>query len=670
MGSNSDIFTSKEEYAAAVQALEHAALTYYDGAILVMDDNTYDVELAKVASTEAAHPSWKSSNLTSSVAGGVSAGGDIKHERPMLSLDKAHALEAITAWYTRLAKLVGDKSPPVIVEPKLDGMAISLKYIKGKLVRVVTRGDGQTGEDVTNQLRNPQNPHFPRTLKTQLTMEVRGEAVFTEDQYELANKARLATGAQPFVNRRNAVAGSIRRTNAASSPLVTFVAYDVCINGDTPFDSYGQGLEFLADLGFYTAAAVIGPIATLGGPEALSRAIIALGKQRSSLAVELDGAVVKLDDLKARSTAGATGSHPRWAIAFKYAAEERTTRLLGIEIEPGRTGLLVPRAVLEPVFVGGTTVSYATLHHPQMVVDMGLHIGDTVMVKRAGDVIPRIEGVLTNLRPPDATPWVAPTKCPRCNSDVDKSSKRWKCVRGRYCGAAELLAYFVSRDAMDIDGCGPKSLNLLIEAGLVTDAGDLYNLNVNDVLKLEGYAQTSAQALINNIAKSKTQPLSRLLTGLGIPGTGRTMCRRLAKEFKTLEAIRAATQDQLAAVEGIGERKAPQIFLELIELNELLDRLVAHGLTTTEGVSSSVPVTGSKPLAGEIVVVSGSVPGLSRTEAQEAVERLGGKVSSSVSAKTTLLVAGEGAGSKRAKAESLGIRIMDAQDYSVLVASS
>lgn len=661
-----DPFIDRADYDAAVAAAVDAAYAYYDTDTLLMDDASYDMLVAKITATEALHPDWQTRDL-SAVAAGTSAGGDVEHSEPMLSLGKAHTLDDVAAFMARFARLVGDASAAVVVEVKLDGVALAARYRAGKLVQVVTRGDGRTGEDVTTQVATGAVIGLPLEVDETASFEVRGECYLTAEQFVEANRVRTDVDAKPaFVNRRNAVAGSIRARDRVRATPMSFGVYSLHGIDSAATDTHTAQMSSLAELGFMPAMFLTGSPSTCSTPDEVVDAIASIGALRSGLEFEIDGAVVKADDPKARTAAGATGSHPRWAVAFKYPAEERATKVRDIDITPGRTGVLVPRAVLEPVFVGGTTVSFATLHNPGEVARLDVRIGDTVMVKRAGDVIPRVEGVVLAARPDGTEPWEPPSVCPRCESPIDTTQKRWRCVRGRACGAVELLTYAAGRDALDIEGFGETLARRLVDDGLVTDLADVFTLDMETLAALDRMGETSAAKLVANIDAARTKPVARWITALGLALTGRRMSRRLAQRFSTFAAFRAATVDELASVEGVGSVRAASIRAELDDIADLFDRLVDLGVDPEpEDVSPSDP---DGPLSGKTVVVTGTVPGMSRNEAAEAAERLGAKVSGSVSSKTDLVVVGDGAGSKAAKAEKLGVATMTGDEFADLAA--
>lgn len=663
-------FAQRAEFDVAVEQLAAAAAAYYagDGSIL-MADADYDVLEARLRATEAANPEWHSGR-TDQVAAGAAV-GDVPHSAPMLSLAKATTEVEVRSWFERLVELTGDPEPIVIVEPKLDGVAIAARYVQGKRTLVLTRGGGQAGEDVSAQFAD-NVVGLPTSVDADVSFEVRGECFMTAEQFAQANALRIDTDHKPaFVNARNATAGSVRAIHRKYLTPMTFAPYTL-LGGDAPDDSHSGQMNWLAGLGFAPAGTRVDVDGRCQSVDDVLVAIAAIGKLRASLDFDIDGAVAKADAQADRDAAGATGAHPRWAIAFKYPAEERTTTLLAIDITPGRTGALVPRATLEPVFVAGATVSYATLHNPEEVMRLDVRIGDTVLIKRAGDVIPRIEGVVLAKRPKDAKPWVAPEVCPRCGSPIDRSQKRWRCTRGRACGAPELLVYAASRDALDIEGLGEVLVAQLVDARLALDVADLYDLDVEQVAGLEHMGQLSAEKVIANIAAAKTKPLDRQLIALGIRMTGRRLCRRIARHFGTLQAVRAATVEELADVEGIGEVRAAIIIDELSELSELLDRLVAAGIETRdEHFGEAAPSPDGLPLAGMTVVVSGAMSGpfegRNRNAMNELIEANGGRSAGSVSSKTTYLVTNETGTSKAVKAEQLGVPVLTPEAFAQLI---
>lgn len=650
-----DPFATEAEYLSAVVAIKAAAAAYYSGAGLDMTDAAYDTALDRVRATEAENPSWMVEHNLFEVAAGT-ATGDVPHAVAMLSLNKATTDAELEAWWKHLDGLIGP-DVEVVVEPKLDGIAISAEYRDGKLFRVLTRGDGQAGEDVTAKIPTG-TVGLPRTTRLATSIIVRGELVFTREQFAAANEFRIGEGKTAFVNARNALAGSVRRDDLAADerPAMTFFAYGAVVAEDHTAlvnDLEGDSFETALHLGIDVARLGIHPMCSL---DQVKARIAAIGAHRSDFPCDIDGAVIKVDSVKRQHEAGATGAHPRWALAWKYAAEEASTTLLAIDVQIGRTGVHTPVARLDPVFVGGTTVTNVTLHNPSDLEIRDVRPGDTVVVRRAGDVIPEITGHI--VRPSDSVPWVMPTECLRCGSDLDRSEKRWRCVnRDCTAGAGALLVYACSRDALDIEGAGEGTISALLEAGLVRDLADLAELSVGQIAGLAGFGETSARKLVGEVAAAKAQPLHRLVTALGIRMTGRRMSKRLAAHFGTLDALRSAYESRLVDVEGIGDRRAAVIRSELSAIDPLLDRLANQGWNTVDENHGVVRDTTDLPLAGETVVVTGSVPGFGRNEVNDLIERLGGKSSGSVSKNTTLLVSAGPGSSKHTRAVALGVRI-------------
>jgi DNA ligase (NAD+) len=644
-----------------------------------MVDADYDAGLDAVRAFEDENPAEAMAHTLFDVAAGTSSGGDVKHAVPMLSLSKATVPGEIGAWLDRVKPIsdsVGSGATIMVVEPKLDGLAISAIYEGGKLVRVITRGDGLTGEDVTDRL--PADVvGLPRSINTNDRFEARGEMVFTKDQFVVANDYRVnVMGKAPFVNARNAVAGSIRRDGipASERPPMTFFAYDAVASTETLAAAINspevltQGCIYraLTNLGFSTAFALGEDIThedmqvgSKYGPVAVLEAITTIGKVRDRFPCDLDGAVVKVNRLARQSELGMSSRTPKWAVAWKYAAEEATTYLLGIDVQVGRTGVHTPVARLDPVFVGGTTVTNVTLHNQEDLDRRDVRIGDKVIVRRAGDVIPEIVGHVA--RDPQSVPYRMPERCVSCNSPLDTSAARWRCVNASCeAGMGARVVYAASRDALDIEGLGDGVVGSLMDAGALRSITDLDGLTVAQIAAIPGLGETSGRKLTDEIAKAKGQPLHRLVTALGIRMTGRSLSRRISKHFGTLAAIQAASIDDLMSVEGIGEGRAETIRKELDDLDATINTLIAQGWNT-EDENYGVVNDDAKPLEGMKIVVTGSVPGLSRNEVAEFIERLGGKSSGSVSKTTDVLVSDGPGSSKHTKAEALGVRIESPQ---------
>lgn len=670
---------SPQAYADAVAAAVRAAAAYYADGATPLGDDEYDALVRAIEAYEREHPDEVlPESPTGKVAGGAAV-GDVPHSVPMLSLDNVFSAEELESWAAGLERRLGRPVAAWCVEPKLDGLAIAARYRAGRLTRVLTRGDGLAGEDITAAADAVLG--LPDRLAEPVDVELRGEVLLTHEQFEQANAVRTAHGATPFAHPRSGAAGTLRAKDRAYRVELTFFAYDAL---GLPGLDHAELLVRLAALGAHTAAGTAAAprrCATLA--EAQQR-IDEIAGLRAALPFGIDGVVVKADAVADQEAAGSGSRAPRWAVARKLQAQHQVTRLLGVEWNVGRTGIIAPRAVLEPVVIDGVTVTYATLHNPADIERRGLMIGDQVFVYRAGDVIPRVEAPLVDQRTGAEQPIAFPEVCPRCGDAIDTSEQRWRCVRGRACQAVASVIYAAGRDQLDIEGLGGTRAVQLVEAGLVADLADLFTLTREQLLTLERMGDTSADNLLAAIETARSRPLNRVFCALGIRGTGRTMSRRIAAHFGSMAAIRAADAEALAGVDGIGAEKAAVIVTELVDVAALLDRLAAQGVgaavteptapaaTSADGGSAATDGTAAGPLAGQSVVVTGSMTGalaeLSRNAMNELIERAGGKASSSVSKRTTLLVAGEKAGSKRAKAEELGVAVMTPEEFAALVA--
>ncbi|WRZ95214.1 NAD-dependent DNA ligase LigA [Streptomyces sp. NBC_01007] len=677
-------------YAQAVEDALKASAAYYEGGTSVLDDDAYDRLVRGIAAWEAGHPDQVlPDSPTGKVAGGA-VEGDVPHTVAMLSLDNVFSPEEFTAWTVSVARRIGHEVEHFSVEPKLDGLAIAARYSQGRLTQLVTRGDGTAGEDVSHAIGTIEG--LPGELTEPLTLEARGEVLMTTAQFEHANEVRTAHGGQPFANPRNAAAGTLRAKERAYTVPMTFFGYGLLPVSGTEAEeaarlgelAHSELMARAAGLGVNTTAGTAVPGITAATAEQVLARVQEIGALRAELPFGIDGIVVKADLAADQRSAGSGSRAPRWAIAYKLPAVEKITRLLAVEWNVGRTGIIAPRAVLEPVEIDGSTITYATLHNPADITRRDLRLGDHVMVHRAGDVIPRIEAPVAHLRTGEEQPIVFPETCPNCGSAIDTSEQRWRCEQGRNCHLVAALSYAAGRDQLDIEGLGHTRVVQLVEAGLAADLADLFSLTRDQLLGLERMGETSTDNLLAAIEAAKGQPLSRVLCALGVRGTGRSMSRRIARYFATMELVRAADAETMQRVEGIGTEKAPSIVAELAELAPLIDKLVAAGVNMTEpGATPPAPAgedspdaegdeAAGGPLAGMTVVVTGAMTGaleqLSRNQMNELIERAGGRSSSSVSKKTTLVVAGEGAGSKRAKAETLGIRLAAPEEFATLVA--
>ena len=675
-----EAFDSVVAYRSAIAEVRSAAGAYYGGPDLVMDDAAYDALMARVAATEAAHPQWKlAQSPTEAIAAGAGVVGDVEHSTPMLSLDNVFDEDTLRRWAARLQRLLGRPAGGFTVEPKIDGLAVAARYVDGQLALVATRGDGRAGEDVTGQARRAAG--LPARLAEPLTVEVRGEVFMTDTDFAAAQVMRTGHGEPSFAHPRSAAAGTLRAQDRRYDAPLSFLAYAVhgLAGGDGEPIPHSAAMTRLAGLGVATTAGSPAGMPLCPTIDEVIAAVEALHARRGALGFGVDGAVIKADQPADREKAGFSSRAPRWGIAYKFPADTRTTRLLRIEVQVGRTGVITPVAVLEPVVVGGVTVTSATLHNFDDLLRRNVRAGDTVFVRRAGDVIPEVTGARLDDRPADAVPFEPPTGCPRCGGDIDRTQKRWRCTRARACGAHESLAYYAARDSMDIEGLGDKIIDMLVAAGLVTDPADLYDLDVATLAALERMGEVSAGKLVANIQASKAQPLARVLTGLGVRMTGRSMSRRLARHFGTMQAVLDASVEDLQRVEGVGPERAVTIAAELVDLTPVIGKLIERGVNMTEPGGGAAAAAAAQDTVGRLlplrnpdgtpmtVVVTGSIPGLTRNEGNEAVETLGGKSSGSVSKRTDLVVVGEGAGTKADKAEQLGVRMLPADQFTALL---
>jgi DNA ligase (NAD+) len=637
---------------------------YYDLDEPEISDAEYDGLVRRLLELEAEHPELVTDDSPTQRPGGGVTFSPVAHVVPMLSLDNAFNLDDLAAWGKRLERLVPE--PVAFVgEPKLDGLAISLVYERGRLVRAATRGDGVTGEDVTaNVLTIGSVPRRLKLASPPDVAEVRGEVFMPLESFADLNRRQGEAGKRLFANPRNAAAGSLRQLDpriTASRNLAVYCYATGALEPDPGLATHWELLEWLAGAGVPVNDR-IERFDTLAGVHDFAAAMLA---SRHDLGYEIDGAVVKVDSLDQRRRMGATSKAPRWAIAFKFPPEEKTTVLERIFVSIGRTGRATPFASLTPVFVGGSTVARATLHNEDEVARKDVREGDTVVVRKAGDVIPEVVAPVESLRPAGAVPWAFPAECPVCGHEL----VRLEGEADRYCVNLECpaqrvqrLFHFASRGAMDIEGMGEKVCVQLTERDLVRDVADLYSLSLDTLVGLERLAEKSAGNLFDAIQASKRRPLAKLLVGLGIRHVGPTAAIALAAEVGHMDRIEQASADELVEVEGIGPIIAESIerFFSEDRNRTVIGKLRAAGVNL-EGPPRPPKAEGGEalPLSGLTFVLTGGLANRTREEAGAALEALGAKVAGSVSKKTSYVVAGANAGSKLAKAESLGVPVLD-----------
>lgn len=654
----------------------HDARYYQDDAPEIPDAD-YDALVRELQALERAHPDLASPDSPTQRPGGEAAAtfSPYAHRRPMLSLANAMDEGEIREFDARVVKLLADRAPATgvayVCEPKFDGLAMSLVYERGELIVGATRGDGTVGENVTANVRTIAD--IPKRLDASRRpiperLEVRGEVYIAKADFARLNEAREASGLPRFVNPRNTAAGSLRQLDAtitARRPL-RFFAYALGeLEGDVgprPVTQAGV-LAMLADYG----VPVSGDVRQAAGGDAIVEAYRAFLNRRHDLPMEIDGMVVKVDDLALQASLGQVSRAPRWAVAAKFPPEERMTRLRDIEVRVGRTGAVTPTALLEPVYVGGATVSRATLHNEEEMRRKDIRIGDMVIVRRAGDVIPEVAGVVLAERGPDVRIFEMPRACPACGADVRRPEGEAvaRCTNPVDCPAQlrERLIHWGSRRAMDIDGLGEKNVDLFMAEGLVRSVADLYALGHGQLIGLDRFADRSAQNLVQAIERTKRRPLARFLFALGIRQVGERLADFLAARFRTLEAVRAASIEELMTAEDVGPKVATSIreFFDDPHVTGLLERLRAAGVEPEAAVETRV----AEDLAGTTWVFTGTLTSMGRDEAEGLIRARGGKASGSVSKKTSFVVVGEDAGSKAAKARELGVPVLTEGEFRV-----
>ena len=630
-------------------------------------DAEYDELMRELRDLEDRFPELQTPDSPTVTVGGVAAAdlfAPVTHRAPMLSLDNAFSFEELDAWAARIERGVGDEAR-YACELKIDGVACALTYERGRLVKAATRGDGRVGEDITSNVRTVKG--IPRTLSVDdppAVVEIRGEMYFPVGAFEQLNEQLLEAGGKAFANPRNAAAGSLRQKDpkvTASRPLRLWV------------HSFGDavGITFDSHLGFLDWAAKAGlPVAptteardSIDGVKAFLQHWEA---NRHSVDWEIDGTVIKVDQTDLQRELGATSHAPRWAIAYKFPPEERTARLKKIDVHTGRTGKVTPFAVLDPVFVGGVTITYATLHNEQEVRRKDVRQGDTVIVRRAGDVIPEIVGPVLSKRKKGARRWKMPSTCSSCGTPLARPEGEadYRCPNKRGCPSQgiEWLFHFAGRGAMDIEHLGYMTVMRLLEAGLIEDPADIYALDAEKLSQLPGFKDKAITNVLTQIEASKDRPIWRLLVGLNIRHVGSHVAQVLARAFASLDALATASEDEIDAVPEIGPEIAATVreWFDEDENLALIEKLRAAGVRTADERAAD---EGLRPLEGQSIVLTGGLETMSREVATELAQAAGARVASTVSKKTSFVVAGEGPGSKLAKAETLGVDVIDEAEF-------
>ncbi|UZJ78679.1 NAD-dependent DNA ligase LigA [Fictibacillus sp. KU28468] len=649
------------------ELLEKYSYEYYVLDKPTVPDSEYDKRLQELIELENNHPELRDEHSPTVRVGGqvLDYFRKVQHKVPMLSLGNAFNEEDLRDFDRRVRNGVGD-NVSYVAELKIDGLAVSLTYEEGRFVLGATRGDGTTGEDITNNLKTIRT--IPLRIKDKnVSLEVRGEAYMPKRSFQKLNEARQEEGQELFANPRNAAAGSLRQLdpNIAGKRNLSIFVYGIGQLSGHSVDSHSESLNFLKDLGFKTNP----EWKHCNNIDEVVDFVRGWGERRPDLDYEIDGIVIKVDSLYQQEELGFTAKSPRWAIAYKFPAEEVVTRLEGIELNVGRTGVVTPTALLSPVVVAGTTVKRASLHNEDLIREKDIKIGDYVIVKKAGDIIPEVVNVIVDRRTGEEEDFHMPTHCPECESELDRldGEVALRCLNPQ-CPAQirEGLIHFVSRNAMNIDGLGEKVIAQLFRENLIQDVADLFKLKKEELLKLERMGEKSVDNLLDAIEKSKENSLERLLFGLGIRHVGAKAAKTIAQVFETMDRLSSAAKEELIAIDEVGEKMADsvELYFDKPEVAELITDLKESGVNMEyKGPRVVRAEDVDSYFAGKTIVLTGKLSVLNRNEAKEKLETLGGKVTGSVSKNTDLLIAGEDAGSKLDKAQSLGVEVWSEQRF-------
>lgn len=643
------------------KTLRYHSDRYYNDDAPEIEDYEYDMMMRELKELEEKYPEYDAPDSPTKKVGGVADNSfeSVAHSVRMESLQDAFSKDELREFSNRVEDTVSDVN--YVVEPKIDGLSVSLEYRDGVFLRGSTRGNGDVGEDVSGNLRVIHN--IPLKLNKSIPyIEVRGEVYMPKKSFERVVDRQIINGEKPFKNPRNAAAGSLRQKDSsvtASRGLDIFVFNIQQIEG-VELSSHKESLDFIKELGFNT----IPTYKKVDNIEDATAEIDRIGEARGSLEYDIDGAVIKVDDFSQRDILGSTAKYPKWAIAFKYPPEEKQTKLLDIEIAVGRTGVLTPTAILESVHLAGTTVSRATLHNQDFINEKGIAIGDVVTVRKAGDIIPEV--LCVNEHNSNSV-FKFPDVCPSCGEKVyrDEDEAAIRCINPE-CPAQLLrnLIHFCSRDAMDIEGLGPAIIETFVNEGMIAKTYDIYNLDFNKILSLEGFKETSANNIINSVNNSKNNDLSKLIFALGIRHIGAKAGKLLADYFKDIDLVMNASVDDILQIDGFGKIMAESVveFFSSDSTKELIEKLKEAGVNM-----KSTNVVEDTRFSGMTFVLTGTLPTLKRAEASKIIESFGGKTSSSVSKKTTYVLAGEEAGSKLDKANKLGVQVISEEEFKEMI---
>ena len=642
------------------------AKKYYDDDDPDISDFEYDMLMLELRNLEKEYPEFISKDsLTQHVGGTVKEGfAKVEHEVPLQSLQDIFNFEELYAFEERTKKALPEQAIEYVVETKIDGLSVSLEYINGEFFRGATRGNGLVGEDITENLKTIK--HIPHKLTEPVTITVRGEVFIGKEEFEAMNQERIENEEPLFANARNAAAGSLRQLDSkitASRPLDIYI-FNVQKSEDVKFTSHFESLEYMKKLGF-NVNPVVEKCKDI--PEVIE-AIKKIGEQRDNLSFGIDGAVVKVDDLEQREILGTNYKTPKWAIAYKYPPEQKETKLKDIVFQVGRTGAITPMAILEPVKVAGSTISKTTLHNEDFVKEKGIKIGDTVVIQKAGDVIPEVVGVIKEKRDGTERDFVIPEKCPVCGADAvrEEGEAIRRCI-GIECPAKQYrnIIHFASREAMNIKGLGDSIIEEFLNRGFIKNIADLYELKLEDIASLKKNGKKFAQNLIDSINASKSNDLYRVINGFGIRHIGVKAAKQLAKKYRNMENLMNASLESLNAVDDMGEIMAESVFefFAQPQTKDLINRLENYGVN----MQSLEEESSDLRFDGKIFVLTGALEKFSRKEAEEIIEKFGGKTSSSVSKKTTYVLAGEDSGSKLIKAQELGITVISENEFEEMI---